>query len=129
MFVSFVQSKRKGHRCEKYQKTNLVSLPFPAVLSLKTILPPNPSALKVLRTLEHKEHSEVEVGSLPLGEAGSLPLGEGGRHPDSQTVEGGMEEGRADADQEVGRGQKVELHRDWAALLLVGKARMVGRMG
>jgi len=71
----------------------------------------------------------VEVGSLPLGEAGSLPLGEGGRHPDSQTVEGGMEEGRADADQEVGRGQKVELHRDWVALLLVGKARVVGRMG
>ena len=86
----------------------------------------------------------MEVGSLPLGEAGSLPLGEGGslplgeggslllgedRHPDSQTVEGGMEEGRADADQEVGRGQKVELHRDWAALLLVGKARVVGRMG
>jgi hypothetical protein len=111
-------------------------LPFPAVLSLKTILPPNPSALKVLHTLEHKEHSEVEVGSLPLGEGGSLPLGEGGslllgedRHPDSQAVEGGMEEGRADGDQEVGREQKVELHRDWAALLLVGKARVVGRMG
>ena len=129
-------------------KTNLVSLPFPAVLSLKTILPPNPSALKVLRwilrTLEHKEHSGVEagslpleeVGNLPLGEVGSLLLGEGGslllgedKHPDSQAVEEGMEEGRADGDQGAGREQKVELHRDWAALLLVGKVRLVGRMG
>ena len=71
-----------------------------------------------------------EVGTLPLVEdIPSLgedipPLGQD-KHPDSQIVEEGMEGGRVGGDQEGGR----ELHRDLVALLVVGKAGVVGHMG
>jgi len=99
----------------QHRTSQLVSLPFQAVLSLKTVLPPSPSAPKVLRwvlrTLEHRERSGVEAGSFPLVEGGNLQLVED-RHPDSQTVEEGREEGRADGDPEEGRERMAELHMD-----------------